>query len=270
MLIKLIKHDILSTYRHILPVYLAVLIVALVGGISAYFNDVSWLNVLIMVSFFASMVALIVSMIVIVNQLFYKRLYTSEGYLNFTLPVSTTETFLSKIITAMFWMFISILVSVSGFLIFVFILSFTNGAIELRQMFSQYGDQIVFFITEMLKMSLYSFPHFVAGTAYSLTLLLFAIVLAQSAYIPKAKVVVGIIVYILLSGIISNISDNISAFTWMSTMMNANTISTTQLFNFDYQIYWDAYFLSIAFYAIIAAALFYGSVWINDRKCELV
>ena len=270
MLIKLIKHDILSTFRHILPVYFAIVIVALIGGISLVFNDVRWLNIIIMIAFVISIVSLIVAMIVIVNQLFYKRLYTNEGYLNFTLPVSTTETFLSKIITGMIWLLSSILVSLFSFFLFVFIVALSHGGVELLQEFAQYSDRIMAFVLELLKMGLYAFPHFLVGTAYSFTLILFAIVVAQSSLIPKYKVIVGIVIYILLEGIFSNIANNISAFTWMSTMMNTNTMSTTQLFNFDYHIYWSAYILSIAYYAMIALALFYGSVWVNDHKCELV
>ncbi len=270
MLIKLIKHDILSTYRHILPVYFAGLIVAILGGLSTFFNNDRVIPFILLQMVFVG-IGLVFASIVIWQQLFYKRLFTAEAYLTRTFPVSTQELFLSKMITTMFWTLTTIVVAILGFLTFALIVSFSTNAIPLIELFTEYRVQIMEFVTELSKMAILAFPHFLVSSAYSISMVLFAIVFANSSFVPsKLKVVVGIVLFIGINFVVSNISNNIQTFTWMSTMMNTNTISSTQMFNFNYQINWLNYILSFSYDGILAAALFFGSVWLNDHKLEII
>ena len=136
MLGKLIKHDFKSLSRVLLPTQLAVLgasILATVGfafNFRADYSDVQasgFINLIRLLTGLLSgimvfaIIAASVLVAFIIFQRFYKNLMCSEGYLTFTLPVTTSEILWSKLITAMIWTIISsvvIFISINIFVLF--------------------------------------------------------------------------------------------------------------------------------------------------------
>ena len=136
MLGKLIKHDFHSLSRVLLPTQLAVLAATILATLGFVFNyrtgianiEASGLiNLLKLITGLLSgimvlaIIAASVLVAFIIFQRFYKNLMCSEGYLTFTLPVSTSEILWSKLITAMLWTIISsvvIFVSINIFVLF--------------------------------------------------------------------------------------------------------------------------------------------------------
>ena len=111
MLGKLIKHELRATARIMLPVMGALLVLALLANLSIYgltsgLSDVPVLRilfVLIVVFFGIAIVATIVMAIVLMVSRFYRNLLKDEGYLMFTLPVSTHALVWSKLIVSLVW-----------------------------------------------------------------------------------------------------------------------------------------------------------------------
>lgn len=136
MLGKLIKHDFRSLSRVLFPTQLAVLGASIIATIGFAFNirtgfytsyESGGLQLLRVITAFLSgimVLAIIAASILvafIIFQRFYKNLMCDEGYLTFTLPVTTTQILWSKLITAMIWTFISgivIFISVNIFVLF--------------------------------------------------------------------------------------------------------------------------------------------------------
>lgn len=128
MLRKLLKYEVKSTSRILLPLYGALLIFAFIlkifigskldgvnmdflGGIPA---------VISIFTYGATMAAVFIVTIFIIMQRFYKNLLGDEGYLMNTLPVSTNLNICSKLITAIFWSLISIFIAGLSILIMVY------------------------------------------------------------------------------------------------------------------------------------------------------
>ncbi len=125
MLGKLIKHDMRSLLRLILPLTLAIIASALLCTLAlrlvvstASTGDGSGYEIMIISSLgayiFLNAAAVliyptVVTILIMYN--FYKNLYTDEGYLTFTLPVKRSSILLSKFLTAEFWTFISFVVT---------------------------------------------------------------------------------------------------------------------------------------------------------------
>ena len=134
MLGKLIKHDFKSLSRILFPTQLAVLGATILATIGFainfridYTNNNGLIDLLRLITGFMSAImvlAIIASAILvafIIFQRFYKNLMCSEGYLTFTLPVTTAEILWSKLITAMIWSIISgvvIFISINIFVLF--------------------------------------------------------------------------------------------------------------------------------------------------------
>ncbi|MBR4073168.1 MAG: hypothetical protein IKK24_04415 [Clostridia bacterium] len=113
MVKKLFKHEIFAFVRTLTPLYIALLGVAFCGRFIQFFeNDstpykiISGTSILIyVVAIFASM--LLTSVYSVVR--FYKHLYSGEGYLTFTLPITVTQHITVKLFVALLFQFITLL-----------------------------------------------------------------------------------------------------------------------------------------------------------------
>ena len=104
MVRKLFKHELLFYWRLILPVQIALLGVALLGRFTQLFEadtvvyDVVSTGTIIIFALSAVASLLLTTIFCIVR--FYKNLFSGEGYLTFTLPVSPTKHLVVKLLTA--------------------------------------------------------------------------------------------------------------------------------------------------------------------------
>jgi len=125
MLGKLIKYEFRATARNYLPIYGLILLLTLSGAIAgSNLSAVSleegrgfWTAALA-VAYGAAVFALMVLTLIVTVNRFYKNLLGSEGYLMFTLPVTTAQHIFGKLIPALAWIILSCLVVLfSGLLI---------------------------------------------------------------------------------------------------------------------------------------------------------
>ena len=121
MVKKLLKYEFASFSKSILPMEIILLCIALFTRIVQFFEDDSLTFNIFMVS---SVVMLVISMIVclvmtvvLCTVRFYKNLYTSEGYLTLTLPVTHSQHIIAKIIFSVCASLVSILSVIIAFMI---------------------------------------------------------------------------------------------------------------------------------------------------------
>ena len=116
MLGKLLKYELKATSRVFVPLYIAILVVSIVNGLSLnleIFNIQGLATIILMCLF----ISLFVITIVVTIQRFNKNLLKDEGYLMFTLPVSSKYLVLSKYLTSLIWTFLSFIVALLSFTI---------------------------------------------------------------------------------------------------------------------------------------------------------
>lgn len=122
MLGKLIKYEFKATGRTFLPLYGAILIVALVhrflGRTSQdLFEELNRIGDFSTVALVALFMALGVVTLVVTIQRFQKNLLSDEGYLMFTLPVKTRSLIASKMLVAVVWVILSGIIGMTTFFI---------------------------------------------------------------------------------------------------------------------------------------------------------
>ncbi|MEL4107098.1 hypothetical protein AAFA46_09705 [Oscillospiraceae bacterium WX1] len=106
MLGKLMKYEFKATGRIFLPLFGALLIVALINRVFIELNfKVPMIIGTTMSSFMIGAVCVVA--LVLTIQRFYRNLLKSEGYLMFTLPVTTDGLIWSKLIVAAIWTVVS-------------------------------------------------------------------------------------------------------------------------------------------------------------------
>lgn len=112
MLGKLIKYEFKATGRTFLPLYAAILIVALVHRVfgrssQELFEELNRVGDFTTIALVALFMALGVITLVMTIQRFQKSLLSDEGYLMFTLPVKTRSLIASKMVVATTWVILS-------------------------------------------------------------------------------------------------------------------------------------------------------------------
>ncbi len=122
MLGKLLKYEFKAYSRVLIPIYIAILAISFLSGLS--FRNIDLLNeffqsttIIMLLVLFGLMVALAVLNIVTCIQRFKKNLLDNEGYLMFTLPVKVSNLVLSKLLVALLFSMLSIVVSILSFCI---------------------------------------------------------------------------------------------------------------------------------------------------------
>lgn len=125
MLGKLLKYDLKANRNLFLLMYGVLLAIALgtrmvIGSMVRDLEGYSGLGIMaafLLMSFFMAVVVISVLGYILVIRRFYQHLFSGEGYLTFTLPVTASQHFASKVISGMFWLFASLLVQAAGLLI---------------------------------------------------------------------------------------------------------------------------------------------------------
>lgn len=128
MLRKLMKYEFKATARWFFPLYIAIVLFALISrtliSTQSVENDIikNLRGILTTISILAYVLLFVGTMVislVVVVQRFYKSLLGNEGYLMFTLPVKTWQHTTSKLLIAMLWSILSALIGFFSIILFI-------------------------------------------------------------------------------------------------------------------------------------------------------
>ncbi|HVI41376.1 MAG TPA: hypothetical protein VM577_12045 [Anaerovoracaceae bacterium] len=119
MLGKLIKYDIRSTWRDFSGVYMSILLGVLI--LPPLFNHFNNALVNTVAGFIATaiVIATIVVVVVTIFKIFNTNVFSKQGYLTMTLPVTSSQVVLSKLLVSTMWIVLTGIVSIIGMLIFI-------------------------------------------------------------------------------------------------------------------------------------------------------
>lgn len=114
MFFKLIKNELKANIHTIGFIYVAAAI-AVAFMAFAYVFKINWISATatILLAIAGGAAILVTFIMVIVN--FQKTLFSNQGYLSFTLPVTSGQLLVAKAITSFFWMLLSYLVAIAIF-----------------------------------------------------------------------------------------------------------------------------------------------------------
>lgn len=128
MLGKLIKHEMKITSRTILPMYFCFIVATMLLKVSFVFSEGSFffivhqssvldlLQILLIFAYGILLVGTVLLTYFMILKRFYSGMFGDEGYLMFTLPVSTRQLLNSKLISSFLWMLISVPLILGSFL----------------------------------------------------------------------------------------------------------------------------------------------------------
>ena len=132
MLKKLLKYEFKATSRAYGGLYLAILAVAALMGISFQVESMPAAPIAVLMMIYTGLgVAIAVMTVLTIIHRFTRNLLGREGYLMHTLPVTAGQLILSKLISSMVWILCSIVVLLASFALFSLF-----GLVDIAQAFS--------------------------------------------------------------------------------------------------------------------------------------
>ncbi|TGE35752.1 hypothetical protein E4K67_23610 [Desulfosporosinus fructosivorans] len=107
MLSKLLKYELKATGRIFLPLFLALLLFAVINRFTLGPEDFDTPAMISMAIYIVILVGILVMTFIMMIQRFNKNLLSDEGYLMLTLPVKPWKHIVSKLFVSMLWIVIS-------------------------------------------------------------------------------------------------------------------------------------------------------------------
>lgn len=269
MLGKLIKYDFKALNRYLIAIHIMLLLTAVLGRFlfierliqnSGRLSDI-WMVIItvgILVYVILFMTALFGTFLVISIH-FYKNLYSDEGYLTHTLPVSRGQLLIAKTVSGSVWMIIDVVLVIISVLILVLYQ-------PVVQEFSAHKDEM---LTAM------GFPSTVGYGKITLSIVLMLVVssisnvvtlyvsIAVGQLFSNHRVLGAIVAFFSISTVISIISGVVGAAYSVSAIMNAVDES------FMYQFYVRTYLFGMAVQLIIAIGFYVVTYLLMQKKLNL-
>lgn len=253
---KLMKYELKSLLKGLLPLYGAILAVALINAVMASFgigNSIDGLpQVTAIMLYFGLCVAVAVVTFLVIIQRFYKGLLGQEGYLMFTLPVPTWQLTLSKLLGAVITTILSGIVGMLSILIL--------GSLEINWglFFRDFAD---------------IFPH------WTLDATLFVIELIVLMLVGVAAMILEIYVAMAL-GHLANKHRIAMSFVWFVVLQTVLSFLTgLSAMALSYWPFFPVFYVNLSAHGmmwmmilpcLIEAAVFYfGTTWILKNKLNL-
>ena len=281
---KCLKHEFRATTRQLIPLFIALLGVGLLGGIFMAFwirSHISGIestfsalgglfSIFLFLGLFGLMIAVEVVVFVMIIRRFYTSFFTDEGYLSFTLPVTTTQHILSKFVVAAVWQVVSAVIAlVAVGLVLLGALIGIGSSGEVMDAIASTGEGLTLTLEEIGSMFnigsafmpsvivLYTLI-VIVGVASYVFLLYFSISLG-CMLAKKHRVLAGILSYYIVSGIFSALSSGLQTVLQIVSLSN-ESLSTLLIGQ-----------LAIALVITIVQLVvcYIGTKWILTKKLNL-
>ncbi len=278
MLRKLIKYDFKALSRYLIVIHAMLLITAVLGRLLFVGRLMSDPGRLSNAGAIATIIGIIIYVILFMTAVFgtmlmiaicfYKNLYSDEGYLTHTLPVTRGQLLFSKTVSGSVWMLLDMMMVILS----LFILVLTRPVLD---SFSSYWDELL---------SAMGFP---ASTGYGKILLAFAVLFIVSAvsnvvliYVSitigqlfsNHRVLGAVVVYFVINTIVSIISSIAGSAYSMSTFSHAADESSFVMMVNDgviYQVYARLFLFSLVLEIILAIGAYTVTYLLMQKKLNL-
>lgn len=200
MLGKLLKYEIKSYTRTFIPIYIAILLISFINGmfINTELFKVQEILSVILITLFVSVMVL---SIVITIQRFRKNLLEDEGYLMFTLPVSTKNIIFSKYVVSLIFSILSMAVAGLSF----FIITITAEQVSILDIFIQIKSNLknLIYNAEARDSLLYLFVTVFAVYSNFILTLYLSLSMGQLPKLNKHRNLVAFVAFFIINMIIS-------------------------------------------------------------------
>lgn len=286
MLGKLIKHEWKGTYKIGCLMILALAVISFFGWLAfqtpmwqqlsgeEYYGELSTLDLLSLVTLMMyafMLVGVSYGTIIYMAVRFYRTMYTDQGYLTHTLPVSKNKILISKILVSGIWyVLITIGILISVVILMVSLFSVVLPDVhwnDIAEFFELYGDEFVAVLRDELGINLAYWGVLLIVSSIvapfcTMTIIFGAISIGQ--LFTKHRVLMAIVSYVVISILNMVVSSAVQSATSMNALVEM-TSETTAFNNYMNNSVLSAMGLSL----FMAVVLYLVSYFVTSRKLNM-
>lgn len=270
MLTKLMKYDIRSTWRDFAGIYMAILLGVIIVPLLLNYTNIPIANKLAGIIVASIIIGTIVVTIINLFHIFLKNVYSKQGYLTMTLPVTSGQLVFSKLVVSTMWIVLTGIVSVIGLFIFAFVMNpeaniqFTEIIREIHTVLNGQGYLSAALIILMMT----------ASVVKEISKLFLACSIGHLKQLSRFKVPVGIASYFACSWLETLLLQGIGkAVSYLpqsdKLIMQFTAISGTGQWQDFIGVFNGVVCAGILFALFVAFAYSVGTVWILNHKLDL-
>ena len=223
MALKLIKHDFKNTWLEITIVCSAIIAFSFIFGVAIKLETRSYFfTIMAVLTLGLLYIAAVAIVIINIVRSIHKKLFSDEGYLTLTLPVSIDQLLISKVLVNFVWICMTFIT----FLLSILIIGATVGDFMFTDMLSFIYEQPLMVILGTVFAS-------VEAIVFIITLVL-VLGLLNTGRIKKFKLLCGIIFYYLIVNVLSWVKAlvRIIPYAIMNGQNGIEIVKTPNFYNF--------------------------------------
>lgn len=255
MLLKLLKYEFKSTWARFLSAFAvyAVMLAFLLLYLKNLNKDFEALTVFLLI---ACIFGLFIVTFITLFQRYNANLYGSEGYLMFTLPVSSKKLLLSKLISAFVW------ISLYAIVFFATIFCILTGYSTM--------PSIGIFFREVWRFRAQLPPYLATaavGIVFATIAIYFSITVSKLPIWRGAGVIMGFITYFVVGAVQSFPMYSIGL--WSISTENSVHSATIFFLTPEYQRFIRSLWISDAYTVLVCVALFFATAFLMKKHTSL-
>lgn len=250
-MLKLLKYEMIQNYRS----FALIFAIFLLACVSLPFLPENMSLIAYAVMTFA-MIGMLVTVFLTIVRGYHSSMFQKPGYLTLTLPISTQQIVLSKIIAAAIWWLLTGIVILIGVVVIALITTYrywdeliiSQFLFQVRAVLSYLG---LYNIETAIKLIVNSF----VSVLTSISGIFALVTVVQTKYTRKHKVAIGFVICIVYAILVQTIIVN-------GLIPSYNTIDPLDLF--------DQYFYVMLAFNVIQVTIFYlVTVYVVSKKIEI-
>lgn len=190
MLGKLIKHEFKATGRVIPFLYLGIAAMGLVGYIGLKLNSEA-VGVLSCAVMFLGSIGVYIATLALIAMQFYKSMFSNQGYLTMTLPVSTGKILFSKSLVAFLWILASAAVMIASIFSAVMMMFDHSGDIN------EFFEALKHIPSGWVLLAVTMLCTLLIGTLYLVAMIVFSTTFANTGFFNKSGAGASVLAFII-------------------------------------------------------------------------
>lgn len=214
------------------------------------FANVPVISVVFGIGFSVLILGICIALFVSIFMNYYRSMFGKPGYLTLTLPVTSLQLIMSKVIMSIVWLAIGIFILVAGMFLMSITMALLESSLNLVELWRGIGVLVCDFMNYIASDPIQIITNilvFITTLVFIVTSIYFSLTLTHTKWLKNHRVLFGIVVYFILNFVIERIMDMCFGVYFTDTL-------TMNL---------------VLFYLVIDIAFIFATTYIVDHHIEI-